>query len=200
MLELRAIPISFLPRTDPGGALQDAALTHMALAAVLTALAAVAYSHPTTDRSLLFGSTPSDGSSSAPPATPTDEPSTSWSPHTAPATCAAGVDTSPSCPYDSVGDNIKICPAEFPTFTPSNEVAPICEIAVIGASPATITLLTHTHIMIAVAVCAHRRRDGRLVHGTAPGGHGDGCRIGDMHLRDDRSRGRTHHVAARPRP
>ena len=117
---------------------------HMALLSVLSALAAVAYSHPTPDRSLLFGSTPSDGSSSAPPATPTVDPSTPWSPHTAPATCAAGVDTSPSCPYDSVGDNIKICPTEFPTFTPSNETAAICEIAVIGASPATHLLTTRT--------------------------------------------------------
>ena len=31
-------------------------------------------------------------------------------------------------------------------------------------------------------MCAIRRRDGRFVHGTAPGGHGDGCCIGDMHL------------------
>jgi len=85
---------------------------------VLYTLAKVASSRPTPECSLLFGSTPY-----GPQATPTAEPSTSWSPHA----------TSPSCPYDSVGDSIKICPSKFPTFPPTKEVAPSCEVAVIGA-------------------------------------------------------------------
>ena len=73
-----------------------------------------------------FASTPEPGSVNQ----------TVSSPRAAPRTCTAGVDTSPACPYDAVaGDSIKICPSNFPTFTPSTDEAPTCEVAVIGAQP-----------------------------------------------------------------
>ena len=110
----------------------------MVLAPVICALASIVYAP--SERSLLFASTPQATAAprEAPYETPvpTAEPAnedTTWSPHAAPATCTAGVDTSPSCPYNTVGDGIKICPSDFPTFTPSEEQAPSCEVAVIGA-------------------------------------------------------------------
>ena len=117
-----------------------------------------------------FASNPEPGS-----VPPKDQ--TVSSPRAAPRTCTAGVDTSPACPYDAVaGDSIKICPSNFPTFTPSKDEAPSCEVAVIGAQPSlhnmhAITPHAHPRVTIdtAVLACARRRRYGRSVLGTALG-------------------------------
>lgn len=119
-------------------------------------------------RALLFGSVAKETPTATPTvgATPAPE-STCWEPVASPSTCTAGVDTSPYCPYDSIGD-ITVCPEPFPEWSAAarrlegeyegstTTDALTCELAVVGAGPGglyTALRLVDTGTVAASDIC-----------------------------------------------